>query len=425
MSHLFSRVSRNLPSFPTRSLCSRRSNFSTVTEPYLLLGSDVVGDSLCGGKLVNFNLYDPKTQNQAKIENQTLPKELGESKWIGSSRGWLASMNKNDSTVQKEEDHIFASSGGPPLTRDKFEHLVNVSVSSHPNDEEKCVVAVKFYGSRVSLCRLGDSEWTRVDVPCPSFHSSTVIYSERDERFYVNNCNPDYTGPTDFTPKSNPGLITTPVSGYKRFPFSSFLDEMPEQDNETCLSRFKIQQQLVQSSSGQSFITRVKLRHGETSYNNNKEGLCKKTQKIMVFRQDEEQGLGPHSDDDIGNLCIFLGDNESFCLSAKDYPGLNPNSVYFAGHGSGFGFYDLATRIISYLSDSPPPPGRMFWIPPSSELDEKHHWLSECGLIIINPSNGITFQRRASDAAEPVMNKVLDEPLRLEQSNNISKKPHT
>lgn len=105
---------------------------------------------------------------------------------------------------------------------------------------------------------------------------------------------------------------------------------------------------------------------GDTSYNNNnKEGLCKKTHKIMVFRQDEEQRLGPHTDD-IGDLCIFLGDNEAFCLSAKDYPGLNPNSVYFGGHGSGFGICDLATRTISYLSDSPPPSGRMFWIPPSS-----------------------------------------------------------
>ncbi|CAF1905828.1 hypothetical protein YC2023_016335 [Brassica napus] len=68
-----------------------------------------------------------------------------------------------------------------------------------------------------------DSEWTPVDVPCPSFHSSTIVYSERDKRFYVNNCNPDYTGPTDFTPTSNPGLLT-PVSGYKRFPFSNFLE---------------------------------------------------------------------------------------------------------------------------------------------------------------------------------------------------------
>ncbi|KAF8074249.1 hypothetical protein N665_1117s0005 [Sinapis alba] len=364
MSQLFSRVSKNLPSFPSRS------NFSTVTTPYLLLGSDVVGDSPCGGKLVNFNLYDPKTQKQVKLENKTLPKELQESKTIGSSRGWLASMNKKHSTMRLSNlSKKKTISTLPPLTRDKFEHLVNISVSP-----DCCVVAVKFYGSRVSLCRLGDSEWTRVDVPCPSFHSSTIIYSERDKRFYVNNCNPDYTGPTDFTPTSNPGLLT-PVCGYKRFPFSSFLDEMPEQEKETCLSRFKIQQQLVESSSGQSFIVCWFVERftdkgeaapwGDTRYNNNKEGLCKKTHKIMVFRQDEEQGLGPYTDD-IGDLCIFLGDNESFCLSAKDYPGLNPNSVYFCGHGSGFGFYDLATRTISYLSDSPPRPGRMFWIPPSS-----------------------------------------------------------
>ena len=249
MSHIFRRVSKNLSSLPSRSLSSRRTNFSTVTTPYLLLGSDVVGDSPCGGKLVNFNLYDPKTQKHVKIENQTLTKELNESKWIGSSRGWLASTNKNVSTVHLSNPSKKKTVSLPPLTRDKFEHLVNVSVSS----SDCCVVAVKFYGSRVSLCRLGDSEWTRVDVPCPSFHSSTVIYSERDERFYLNNCNPDYTGPTDLTPTSNPGLLT-PVSGYMRFPFSNFLEEMPEQEEETCLSRFKIQQQLVQSSSGQSFI---------------------------------------------------------------------------------------------------------------------------------------------------------------------------
>jgi len=84
----------------------------------------------------------------------------------------------------------------------------------------------------------------------------------------------------------------------------------------------------------------------------------------MVIRQDEEQGIGPYTDD-IGDLCIFLGENESFCLSAKDFPGLNPNSVYFAGHGSGYGIWDLASCTIRYLSDSTPPPGRMFWLPPT------------------------------------------------------------
>lgn len=252
MAQLFCRLSKKFSSAPDRSLCFRRSEFSTATTPYLLLGSDAVGDSPCGGKLVTFNLYDPRKQEQVKIENQILPKELHESRWIGSSRGWLASMNKNDSTVRLTKNKRTISL--PPLIRDKFEHLVNVSVSSPNGGEEDSVIAVKFYGSRVSLCRLGgDSEWTRIDVPCPSFHSSTVMFSESDRRFYLNNCNLDYTGPTDFTPNSKSGLLT-PVIGYKRFIFSNFLDEMPELESEMHLSRFKIQQQLVESSSGQSFI---------------------------------------------------------------------------------------------------------------------------------------------------------------------------
>ncbi|VVA96713.1 unnamed protein product [Arabis nemorensis] len=352
MSQLFGRISRNL--------CSRRSEFSTATTPYLLLGSDIVGDSPCGGKVVNFNLYDPRKQEQVKSENQIVSKEVHESRKIGSSRGWLASMNKKDSTVHLTNTKTTISL--PPLTRDKFEPLVNVSVSSANED---FVIAVKFYGSRLCLCRVGDSEWTRVDVPCPSFHSSTVMFSERDRRFYLNNCNPDYTGPTDFTPGS-----LTPVCGYKRFFFSNFPSEMPEMRH----SRFRIQQQLVESSSsGQSFIVCWFVERctnkGEVvpwedkSYN--KKDLCKKTHKIMVFRQDQEQGVGPYTDD-IGDLCIFLGDNEAFCLSSKDYPGLNPNSVYFAGHGSGFGVCDLASRTIRrYLSDSTPPRGRLFWIPPT------------------------------------------------------------
>ncbi|KAG7586365.1 hypothetical protein ISN45_Aa02g016690 [Arabidopsis thaliana x Arabidopsis arenosa] len=341
MSQLLCRISK-LSSARNHFLCFRRSEFSTSTAaaatPYLLLGDDVVGKSPCGGKVVNFNLYDPRKQEQVKIENKILSKEVSKSRRIGSSRGWLALVNKKDLTVRltnilNPSKKIISL---PPITRDKYEHHVNVSVSS--SNEEDCVVAVKFYGSRVSLCRPGDSEWTRIDVPCPSFHSSTVIYSERDRRFYLNNCNPDYTGPTDFTPKTG---LPTP--------------------------------QLVESASGQSFIVLWFVERytdkgevatwGDARYINSKD-LCRKTHKIMVFRQDEEQGIGPYTDD-IGDLCIFLGENESFCLSAKDFPGLNPNSVYFAGHSSGFGICDLASRTIRYLSDSTPPPGRMFWLPPT------------------------------------------------------------
>lgn len=100
---------------------------------------------------------------------------------------------------------------------------------------------------------------------------------------------------------------------------------------------------------------------GDKMYN--QDDLLIKTHKIMVFRQDNEKEIGLYTED-IGDLCIFVGENEPFCLSASNYPGLKPNSVYFAGHCSGFGVCDLASRTIRYLSDSPR--HRLFWLPPTT-----------------------------------------------------------
>ncbi|KAF3585544.1 hypothetical protein F2Q69_00032093 [Brassica cretica] len=84
----------------------------------------------------------------------------------------------------------------------------------------------------------------------------------------------------------------------------------------------------------------------------NQRELFIKTRNIMVYRQeDTEKGTGPYTKD-IGDLCIFVGENEPFFLSASDYPGLKPNSVYFAGRCLGYSICDIASSTISYLSDS-------------------------------------------------------------------------
>lgn len=242
MSQLLGRISKL--SSPLNRICFRRSGFSTATmTPYLLHGRDVVGKSPCGGYVVNLNLYDPRKEEQVEIDNQILSKDLFKSSGIGSSRGWLVMMNKHDSTVRLT--NIFKNPSKtislPPLIKEEAERIFNVSVSSSPNDEDDdCVVAARFVGSRLSLCRLGDSDWTRIDVPCPAFRISPVMYSDRDRKFYVNSCNSDYIGPTDFTASS--GL----VSGYVRFPFSN----SPKLD----FQHLNLHQLLVQSPSGESFI---------------------------------------------------------------------------------------------------------------------------------------------------------------------------
>ncbi|KAG2272618.1 hypothetical protein Bca4012_085569 [Brassica carinata] len=340
-------------------LCSRISKLSSPlnrrrfsTTPYLYLGREVVGESPCGGNVVNFNLYDPRKEEQVVIENQTLSKHLRDSKRIGSSRGWLAMMNKHDSTVRLTDilNNPSKTISLPPLIKDETERLINVSVSS--SDHGCVVVAARSDGSRLSLCRVGDSEWTRVDLPCPAFRLSQVMYSDRDRKFYVNSCISDYTGPTEYGP----------VNAYVRYPLSN----SPKLD----LRRLNIHQLFVQSPSGESFIVLWGLDcmtdKGEAvewkDKMSNQRDLFIKTRNIMVYRQDTEKGIGPYTRD-IGDLCIFVGENEPFCLSASDYPGLKPNSVYFAGRGSGYGICDLASSTISYLSDSPirhP----LYWIPP-------------------------------------------------------------
>lgn len=64
--------------------------------------------------------------------------------------------------------------------------------------------------------------------------------------------------------------------------------------------------------------------------------ICK-PRGFVVFRQDPEQRIASYTED-IGDLCIFLSRSEAFCVSATEYPGLNPNSVYYAGAETGFGF---------------------------------------------------------------------------------------
>lgn len=46
----------------------------------------------------------------------------------------------------------------------------------------------------------------------------------------------------------------------------------------------------------------------------------------MVFRQDNEKRICAYTKD-IGDICIFMGHNEPFCLFASDDPSLKPNSV--------------------------------------------------------------------------------------------------
>ncbi|EOA18921.1 hypothetical protein CARUB_v10007554mg [Capsella rubella] len=72
--------------------------------------------------------------------------------------------------------------------------------------------------------------------------------------------------------------------------------------------------------------------------------------QFMVYREDEPSRNFYYTED-IGDLCIFLGDSESFCVSASMYPGLTPNSIYYV-HYSGVGRYSINSAKICHIGSS-------------------------------------------------------------------------
>uniref|UniRef100_A0A0D2ZZW0 Uncharacterized protein n=2 Tax=Brassica oleracea TaxID=3712 RepID=A0A0D2ZZW0_BRAOL len=55
--------------------------------------------------------------------------------------------------------------------------------SSSPRDD--CILAVKFAGPQLSLCRPGgkNNKWVNIKIQYPGFSSSRVIYSKMDNKF--------------------------------------------------------------------------------------------------------------------------------------------------------------------------------------------------------------------------------------------------
>ncbi|CAN8323916.1 unnamed protein product [Cochlearia groenlandica] len=96
---------------------------------------------------------------------------------------------------------------------------------------------------------------------------------------------------------------------------------------------------IVESSSGQRFIVQWYI---EPSKILDMPRVLEETKRFMVFKIEEGRRIIAKYREDIGDLCIFIGRNETFCLEASKYPGLRPNPIYYACYG--FGLYDISNR---------------------------------------------------------------------------------
>ncbi|CAN6845204.1 unnamed protein product [Brassica oleracea] len=193
-----------------------RSFSTAAAQPYLLVREREVTLKSSIERVVTLNLLDPCKLEMVKIPGKSLPTEVAKSLRIGSSKGWVALTDLQNSKLRLTNLFNPCASSPTTITLPPLDGSVarvsKVSLSASPNQRD-CVVAAKLFAPLVSLCRPGDSEWTHIETP-NHFFTSAVMHSMRDQKFYLHS--PD-TAPTD--------LIKTcsdfpPVSPYRRFPFS-------------------------------------------------------------------------------------------------------------------------------------------------------------------------------------------------------------
>ncbi|KAH0825841.1 hypothetical protein HID58_090208 [Brassica napus] len=171
------------------------SSSSSSSGPFLRLGSmvkeeeeeDVLDDVL---------LFDAAKEELLTVPDKPHPHELADTTVVASSLGWGFFSGFSDRSLYIS-DHLNPLSSSskviplPPLTAlsscqtDVFCNVA-MSSSSPSDDDPDLVVAVKFLGRQLSLCRPNrDLRWTNIATPFPFLERSNLMYSNRDRKFYL------------------------------------------------------------------------------------------------------------------------------------------------------------------------------------------------------------------------------------------------
>ncbi|KAJ4906417.1 DUF295 domain-containing protein [Raphanus sativus] len=357
---------------------------SSSTNPYLAYGITVYRNPDEDVHVrTDIHYFDPVKEDEVIVRDKALPLEflLKECVEVGMSHGWVVfkARSDDDKVVYISDYYSPCGSKSNPKTIPLYPMgqqldppaqqlgVTNVAMTCSPDQSNDFAVAVNCLGHFINFFRPGgkhkDSGSVYFKTPLQHFNQSKVMYSKRDEKFY-----------------------TTSVDGRFLIYYDAFFEEdmtgsemqelrfinHPEltQSEWEVLDSCSKTVHLVESPSAsgqQRFLVKWYAQNHQPGKKIN--FLCRGTKRFMVFREDEG-GMIMSYTEDIGDLCIFLGNSEPFCVKASSFPGLIPNSIYFAGDG--FGVYDIATRKPrSFRPKSPAPfsraPSSAFhWIPPMS-----------------------------------------------------------
>ncbi|CAL9216629.1 unnamed protein product [Arabidopsis halleri] len=331
---------------------------SSLTGPFLRIGQRMKDDGSIGEDV----FLNAAKEELFYLPKKPLPQKLANSRIIGASKGWGFYSDLCDGSLCLSDFLNPLASKVIPLpplddmNTCQTEAFYNVAVSSSSacDHDEDLVVAVKFLGrQKLSLCRPNcDMSWTSIVPPFTFMENSNLMYSKRDQRFYLP------------VPRSN-HLCSWDLQG------QSFKDHKLLYQNRTKLSQSKHKlfdscskaEHWVESPSGERFLVKC---YSYVSTSQNREPI------FVVYREEEttKRGTIICQTEDIGDLCIFISGTDPFCVEASLCPGLVPNSIYLME--SIYGVYDIATRSIRHFGNQVEKPedyefdSLPLWLPPTS-----------------------------------------------------------
>ncbi|KAG7598610.1 hypothetical protein ISN44_As06g028380 [Arabidopsis suecica] len=228
----------------------------------------------------------------------------------------------------------------PPLTALKScqnKVFWTVAMPSSPPDQEDqdWVVAIKFLGRQLSLCSPHrDLRWTNIVTPLDFSENSNLMFSKRDQRFYL----PAPGGNHLFSYDLNFKQVKNP--NFHELQFRD-LPELPQSKLELLYSCCRTEYLVESVSTGEHFLVRRRLF------------------KEWAGLQDKAvHGLSRGGDD---------GRKKKHVLHRGHwrYLHLQPNSIYYIGHG--FGIYDLSTGTTRLFRPPAGAPNQLtapYWLSP-------------------------------------------------------------
>ncbi|KAJ4911322.1 hypothetical protein Rs2_05943 [Raphanus sativus] len=347
----------------SRLISNAFSTSSRQTPPCSVIGARPRGEDH-GGLIVAYANQHAWTEMDKMIRLELVCNGInnGTMLTIGASHGWVATL-KEDGTLRLQDDLNPAASDTyrkriplPPLVtlpHCQTQIITNVSMSSsHPEDDEDCVVAVKFLGPQLSFCKpAGKSskpEWTNVKIENPSFYSSRVMFSKKDNMFRMPGSGGNLIGSWDpCNPSNDPKLQSVRFTNTRRL----------TNDEHNLMDSCSMIEHLVESRpTGETFLVKQYKKIAE-----NKEGVAiMKTEFLMVYKLDDE-GNAVHTQD-MGDLVMFISMSEPFCVLSTSFPGMYTNNVYILDYDE-HGYVDLA-RTPFDISSAKGPLWSPYHIPP-------------------------------------------------------------